>query len=302
MLYKVTVPQIYHQAIIDYLVSYDLVNTLPLDEILDEEGITFERLCNPNFLKKSDAVFTFVERTYDFRGEIKGPQKKIYVSLREYGRFMCPFIVFAKSKGIFEDVFSDNLALPDKCFINVYLKLRRADDDARSESDSEERIKLFQKAEKMKDLIYMMLREHASLSVHINLLHACESKDRWYIRQLLHYNAQVFQEPYVDNVQELTLADTVYGYHIYSYTTSKLWKNYRPTKDHIKSLARIREFTPTAQRKAFNLLSVEKQNKIKKLFPDDEKKVTVKTEADYDEETDSDEDGRFSMESISADV
>jgi len=295
MLYKVTVPQIYHQAIIDYLVSYELVNTLPLDDSGDD--VTFKRLCDPNFLKTSDAVFTFVERTYDFRGKITGPQKKIYVSLREYGIFMCPFIVFAKSKGIFEDVFSDNLALPDSCFINVYRKLRNLDDDARRAGD--EKFKLLKKAEKMKELIYMMLREHASLSVHINMLHACESKDRWYIRQLIYYNARVFQEPYVD--KEVTAADTIYGYHIYSYTTSKLWKNYRPTKDHISSLARIREFTPTAQRKAFNLLSVEKQNKIKKLFPDDEKKVTVKNEEDYDEETDSEEeDGTFLADSLLA--
>ena len=92
MLYKVPVPHIYHQAIIEYLKRYELITN----------GVTYQELCDPNFLRNSDAVTTFTERTYDFRGRLKGAQKTIYVSVKKFGRFMSEYIILAKRNNKFD--------------------------------------------------------------------------------------------------------------------------------------------------------------------------------------------------------
>ena len=276
MLYKVPVPHIYHQAIIEYLKRYELITN----------GVTYQELCDPNFLRNSDAVTTFTERTYDFRGRLKGAQKTIYVSVKKFGRFMSEYIILAKRNNKFEKIFNGELELPDITFKIAYQQLL------------EERT-----SKPLKEIIYAMLKDHSSLAVHLNFVDACSTTDRWYIRNILHYNAKIFQEPYIDsNVKELTLQDSIYPYHIYTYATNNVWRNFRLTDKHKEDLQRIREFTPASQRRAYSLLPPEKQNKIKKLFGQEE--VEVKPEINNDEsETDSEEeDGRYEQDFVFADV
>ena len=82
-----------------------------------------------------------------------------------------------------------------------------------------------EKRESMKSVFHVMLQDHPSLAVHIDLVEACRHSP-WSLRQLLHFLPTVFQLPFVNvktyNVRE---KDGIYGYHIYSYVVEHLRSN-----------------------------------------------------------------------------
>ena len=91
MLFQVSTPHIYHEAIIKYLEKYKLVR---------EDKVTFKQLCDLEEFKGSDAVVKMILRSYTVNGVIKGKDMHVYISIYEYGRFMCKYIEFAKRKRV----------------------------------------------------------------------------------------------------------------------------------------------------------------------------------------------------------
>lgn len=270
MLFQVATPHIYHEAIIKYLIKYDLVR---------KEEVTFTQLCDATEFKDSDAVVKMILRSYTVNGVIKGAQKQVYISIYEYGRFLCQYIELAKKEDVFDLFFQGNISSLDEVF--TFGMINFFDDDTGKE-----------KRESMKKVFHVMLVDHASLGVHIDLVQACRHSP-WSLRQLLHFLPTVFQLPF-DNEKTYGVSknDGIYGYHIYSYVVTHLRTIDDGDDARRDLLKRIRAYTPVRERQMFDLLKAEKKEIIKKLFPN----VIIKKEVkdakvvyDYDSNTEDDE-------------
>ena len=269
MLYKVSIPSITHDAIIEYLKKYKLIKEW-------EKRPTFSTLLDKEETK-IDTVYTGLELQYNYKGNVKGAGKKIYFSLHEYGKFMYPYISVILRHKL---TLPKQIVLPDLLFQYYYGK-----------AINEERMLItgdFDEVKRMaklyKDVLEKMLYSNHSFAVHIRIEDACYVNEWWYLRCILTYNSIAFENPYTNKAKNITKGDKIYPYHLFSHFLNSL-DNGTVKKRFLRLQKRIIDFTPKEGRKNFFQISQTKKDKIESIYT-----MNVKAEVVDNDTTDDEED------------
>ena len=270
MLYKVSIPTITHEAIINYLKKYNLIQEW-------KKRPTFKTLLDKE-KTKIDTVYSAFEVQYNYKGNEKGAGKKVFFSLHEYGKFMYPHIAVILRNKL---SLPKQIILPDLFFKYYYGKAINEERQLIVDPEDKEVIIL---ARKYKDVLEKMIYSNHKFSVHIRIEDALYVNDWWYLKCILTYNSMVFENPYTNRAKSIFKADKIYPYHLFSHFLSSLDEGIVKRR-FLRLKKRILEFTPKDGRKDFFKLTQAKRDKIEAIYNNN-----VKMEEMGDDSTDDEED------------